>query len=135
LKIFCKNTATGLVPLYDSDMNEKRKLKLGEDYECVIKKTRNLQFHKKFFALINLGCDNSPREMPIDAYRAYVTMKAGWVDVYTTDRGKMALPRSIAFDKMDENEFAELYKATIQVIIQDIGATQQEIEQNLINFM
>ena len=123
------------MPLYDSDLKEKYKLKLGEDYECVIKKTRNLQFHKKFFALINLGCDNSPKDWDINGYRAWVTMKAGWVDVYTTDKGKMALPRSIAFDKMDESEFAELYKATIQVIIQDIGATQQDIEANLINFM
>ena len=135
MKIFCNNTVQGLVPLYDSDMDEKRKLKLNVDYECVIREARNLQFHKKCFALINLGCDNSPRDMPLDAYRAYVTMKAGWVDVYKTEKGVMALPKSIAFDKMDDKEFAELYRAVIGVIVEDMGATKEDIESNLINFL
>jgi len=127
----------GLVPLYDSDMNEKKKLKLGEVYEMTPKiwKERNLQFHKKFFALVNLGCENSPKNWDIKGYRAWLTMMSGWADIYETEKGKMALPKSIAFDKMDDDEFAKLYKAAIQVIINDIGATQQEIEQNLINFM
>ena len=125
------------MPLYDSDLKEKYKLKLGEVYEMTPKiwKERNLQFHKKFFALVNLGCENSPKNWDIKGYRAWLTMMSGWADIYETEKGKMALPKSIAFDKMDDDEFAKLYKAAIQVIINDIGATQQEIEQNLINFM
>ena len=137
MKIFCKNTATGLIPLYDSDLAEKKKLKLGEIYEMAPKlwKERNLQFHKKFFALVNLGCENSPKDWDIDGYRAWVTMLSGWVDVYETEKGKMAIAKSISFDNMDNDEFAKLYNSAIQVIINDIGATEQEIEQNLINFM
>ena len=125
------------MPLYDSDLEEKKKLKLGEVYEMTPKiwKERNLQFHKKFFALVNLGCENSPKNWDIKGYRAWLTMMSGWADIYETEKGKMALPKSIAFDKMDDDEFAKLYKAAIQVIINDIGATQQDIEANLINFM
>ena len=31
MEIYCRNTASGLVPLYDSDYDEKRKLKIGKD--------------------------------------------------------------------------------------------------------
>ena len=136
MKITVKNTEQGLLPLYDSDLEEKKKLKLGEIYSVEVKKDRNYQFHKKYFALLNLGHDNTKLEgITFDAYRAYVTMKAGYVETFKTPRGLMALPKSIAFDKMDDTEFKDLYNSAIQVIIDDIGATLEDIEQNLINFM
>ena len=134
MKIFCRNTATGLVPLYDSDYDEKRKLKIGEDYECDIRQPRNIQFLKKFMALVRLGCDNSPRDMPFKAYRAYVTMKAGFVDVYETEIGRMALPQSISFANMDETKFEKVYKAVLDVIMKDIDVDEEFIRDNLINF-
>ena len=48
MKLFLRNTISGLVPLYPSDFDEKRKLKLGWDYEADIVHPRNLGFHKKF---------------------------------------------------------------------------------------
>ncbi len=135
MKIFCTNTSSGLVPLYDSDYEEKRKLKIGEVYFCEIKQPRNYEFLKKFFALIRLGTENSPRNMPQEAYRAYVTMKAGYVDVYDTPNGKMALPQSISFANMDDDKFAKLYFAVINVIAKDIGLNNETIENELGNFM
>jgi hypothetical protein len=134
-KIFCKNTATGLIPLYDSDYEEKRKLKIGEVYECEIKRKRNYDFHKKFFALIKLGCENSPLGMPEQAYRAYVTMKAGYAEVYKTPTGRMALPQSISFSSMDQPKFEKLFFAVLQIIAKDIGSDQETIQSELINFM
>lgn len=135
MKIFCQNTATGLVPLYDSDYDEKKKLKIGEVYFCEIKKPRNYEFLKKFFALVKLGCENSPLDMTEKPYRAYVTMKAGYVDVYETPTGKMALPKSISFANMDEDEFQKLYLAVLMVISKDIKTDEKIIEEEIINFM
>ena len=39
---------------YNSDYEKIKKLKAGEEYQCEIKRPRNLKFHKKFFALINM---------------------------------------------------------------------------------
>ena len=122
------------MPLYDSDYDEKRKLKIGEDYECDVRQPRNVQFLKKFMALVRLGCDNSPRDMPFKAYRAYVTMKAGFVDVYDTEIGRMALPQSISFANMDETKFEKVYKAVLDVIMKDIDVDEEFIRDNLINF-
>ena len=135
MRFFCQNTATGLVPLYDSDYEEKRKLKIGEVYFCEITKPRNYEFHKKFFALITLGFDNTDLQMPFEAYRAYITMKAGYADVFETPGGKMALPKSISFSNMDEDEFNKLYHSVIQVIHKQTGTDKETIERELINYM
>ena len=136
MKFYCLNTATGLKPLYDSDLDEKRKLKIGELIFVRSGKNRNYEFHKKFFALIKLGHENTKlTSIPFNAYRAYVIMKAGYADVYKTPNGKFALPQSIAFSEMDNDEFQKLYEASIQVIMDDIGADRESIEQELINFL
>ena len=136
MKFYCLNTATGLKPLYDSDFDEKKKLKIGETYAVEIKKERNFEFLKKFFALIKLGHENTKlKGIPFDAYRAYVTMKAGYADVYETPRGKFALPKSISFAKMDETEFQKLYDGSIQIIMNDIGSDRETIERELLNFL
>lgn len=38
MELYLKNTAHGLIPLYDDDFEEKRKLKIGEVYKVSIKK-------------------------------------------------------------------------------------------------
>ena len=54
MKLLLKNTASGLVPIYDDDFDEKKKLKIGQVYEVSIKLVRNYEFHKKYFALIRI---------------------------------------------------------------------------------
>lgn len=134
MNIDVKVTEQGLIPLYDSDLDEKKKLRLGEVYRAKIYQPRNLAFHRKFFALVNLGAENTKLDMPQEAYRGYVTMKAGFFDTFHTDKGTMILPKSIAFDKMDDIEFQEVYKRVREVISKDIGATNEEIDKELQNF-
>ena len=38
MKIYCQVTAQGLVPMYDSDYDEKQRLKVGETVLCEITK-------------------------------------------------------------------------------------------------
>lgn len=53
MKLQLLNTTRGLVPLYDEDFEEKKKLKLGTEYTAEIKVSRNSKFHRKYFALLN----------------------------------------------------------------------------------
>lgn len=129
------NTETGLKPKFDSDANEKKKLKLGEDYWAEIRKARNYKFHKKFMALIKLGQQNSKHvEMPFDTYRKYALIKSGYHKIYDTPKGKYVEAESIAFENMDEEKFQEVYSRVVDFVIQDTQATKEDIEQNLINF-
>ena len=134
MKIMLQNTLHGLVPLYPSDYDNKRKLKIGETYEADIKNPRNIGFHKKFFALINLGHQNTSLDLPFEVYRRYCIMKAGFVSIYQTPKGNLYEPQSIAFGNMDEDTFQDVYSRVLDVVIADIGSTSEEIEKALIDF-
>ncbi|MFA5772743.1 MAG: DUF1367 family protein [Thermoplasmata archaeon] len=135
MKLLLRNTEQGLLPEYPSDLDEKKKLKLGVLYSVEIRRERNPLFHRKFMALCKLGCENSKNvEMPFDAYRKYVTMKAGYFKTYKTPKGVMVEPESIAFANMDEDKFNEVYNKVLNIIVEDIQATKEDIEQNLLSF-
>jgi len=135
MKFFARNTIAGLVPLYPSDFDEKRKLKLGQDYEVEVKNPRNVGFHRKFFALLNVGHENTKMTMPMDTYRRYLLMKSGYFTMYTTDKGVFYEAQSISFSSMNQDQFEEVYSRVLDKIIEDIGATKEDIETMLINFM
>ncbi len=135
MKLFVKNTLSGLIPLYPTDYDEKRKLRIGETYEVEIKRPRNVAFHRKFFALLNVGYSNTQLDMPFEAYRRYITMKAGYFKQYTTPKGVYFEAESISFASMDDDRFADLYDRVIDKIIEDTGADLEMIESELINFM
>lgn len=86
MKIKLLNTPSGLKPMYDEDYEEKKKLKIGEVYEATIKRPRNLSFHKKYFALINLAWEyQNERAVEhfkhnIELFRKTIEVAAGWCD-------------------------------------------------------
>ena len=135
MKLLLRNTLHGLIPLYPSDMDEKRKLKLGQDYECEITNPRNVGFHRKFFALVNIGHENTSLNMPFETYRKYMIMKAGYFNIYQTPKGVYYEPESISFASMSQDRFEEVYSRVLDKIIEDIGATREDIENQLINFV
>lgn len=144
MKINLLNTTSGLKPLYDADYEEKKKLKLGEIYEATIKRSRNLDFHRKYFSLINLAWEyQSERSLEhfhnnIDVFRKTVELAAGWCEpVYSIERREwVEIPKSIAFDKMDNDEFTNLYERVKDVLFKYFlkHITVEEFEKNLINY-
>jgi hypothetical protein len=135
MKLLLRNTLSGLMPLYPSDFDEKRKLKLGQDYEAEIVNPRNVGFHRKFFALVNLGHENTSIDMPFETYRKYLIMKAGYFKTYQTPKGTFYEPDSISFGSMSQDQFEEVYSSVLDKVIEDIGVTKQDVETQLINFM
>ena len=47
----------------------------------------------------------------------------------------MFFPKSIAFSKMDEIEFSELYSKSIDVVLFFCRRTTEQIEEEILNFM
>ena len=135
MKFFCQNTEAGLIPLYPSDLDEKKKLKKNKVYSCEIKFERNYEFLKKFMALIRVGCENSKAvEMPFKAYRNYATIKSGYAKIYNTPKGTFVEAESISFGSMNEEDFEKVYNDVLNFIIKDTQADKDFIEDNLINF-
>ena len=135
MKLYVKNTLQGLTPLYPADYDEKKKLKIGKEYEVEIRHPRNYMFHKKYFALLNIGWQNTEVNMPFDTYRRWVTMRAGYYDIYETPKGKLYEAQSISFGNMDQIKFEEVYSRVLDVIISDLGITAEDVENEIMSFM
>lgn len=143
MKLLLLNTSQGLKPCYDEDFDEKKKLKLGEVYEVTIKKSRNYLLHKKYFSLINTAWEYQSERVVehfknVDCFRKTVEIAAGWCDtVYSISRKEwVEIPKSIAFDKMDEFEFRDLYERVKDVLFKYFlkNISEEEFTRNLINY-
>lgn len=115
---------------------------------------RNPRFHRKFFALLNLGFEaweparkrKTYKGMPVlknfDQFREDVTIMAGYY-VQTFDlNGRMILKaKSIAFGNMDEGEFEKLYSAVADVLLGKVLTTYHgraeldEIVDRIVGFL
>lgn len=143
MKLLVINTPRGLVPLGDDDYELKRKLKLGETYSVEIKVVRNVDFHRKYFALIAYAWEFldeqvTERFKDKENFRKYIEIAAGHCDVIFHPRLQefVEIPKSIAFAKMDNTAFSDLYGRVKDVIFSIIGdrVTQEEFERLLIDF-
>lgn len=143
MKLLVVNTPRGLVPLGDDDYEEKKKLKLGQTYSVEVKVVRNVDFHRKYFALIAYAWEfldeqETKRFKDKENFRKYIEIAAGHCDVIFHPRLQefVEIPKSIAFAKMDNTAFSDLYGRVKDVIFSIIGnrVTQEEFERLLIDF-
>jgi hypothetical protein len=136
MKLLLYKSGFALFPAFSSDSDSMSKMKEGEVWECEVKKARNYENHKRFFALLKLGFESQTSFTAFDWWRMFIEMKAGFVEsCQGPDGAWMFRPKSIAFDKMDEMEFRDLYRAVSQQIIEVCHITQKQIEDNLKLFL
>ena len=128
-------TEKGLTPLYNSGYDSYQKLKIGWEGEVTFKQPRNISFHRKFYALINMAFENQDKYNNFDHYRKRLTIKAGFYTAYEMDGWTHKEADSISFASMDEIEFADLYSKMLDVIIKELGITGEEVAQNIVDFM
>lgn len=128
----------------DEDYEKKSKLKVGETYKVTIKRSRNLQFHRKYFKMISVCFDLLTEEQRSyfknnsEIFRTSIQMSVGICDrIYLPSKNEWVdIPKSIAFDKMTEEEFEDLYTKVRRTIIQIClpNVTSKEIEDYILHF-
>ena len=144
MKLYLNNTAAGLVPLYDDDYEQKRKLRLGKVYLAEIKLARNVQFHRKYFALIRCAWEYQNGEMQaffkddVNLFRKTVEVAAGVCErVYNLSlKSWVDIPKSISFSSMSAEEFDEMYERIKDVLFSTFlrHISEEEFSKNLISF-
>ena len=126
-------TVHGLMPVAANDNECVQRLKLGEVVRGDFKRMRNGQFHRKYMALLNLAFDHfevqpvtyrgqqvTPQK-DFDEFRRWVAVMAGFYDVVGYPDGSVRVrAKSISFANMDEEEFSNLYSASINVLLQHV---------------
>lgn len=124
-----------MVPCHNSDWEMAKKLKPNKEYQVEIKRPRNIKFHRKFFALINMVFENQERYKNSEKLREALIIEAGYYDEWFDLQGVQHIDaKSISFAKMNEDEFSELYNRVIDVIVEHFHFDKQEILDNIEQF-
>ena len=144
MDISCRVTAYGLVPLYDSDLDMKKRLKTGSTVRCRVTQPRNYEFHKKFFALVRLTYDNLPLQLAerwnirsVDDMVRRFKRDLGYFSSRMNDRGEREIEyRSISFAAMDEEEFGRFYNDCVNLVLYTYirGLDREDLEEEIENF-
>ena len=142
-----KTPRGALVPADAESAEALAKVKVGQGVKVTYTRTRNIKFHRKFFALLKLAYDawNPPplmyRGQPVkttfDQFRRQLTILAGYFEmvqsIQNPDRFQL-VAKSIAFANMSEDEFEQLYSSVLDVLLDRvfIDQTRGDVE-NLVN--
>ena len=144
MELLLYNTPSGLKPCYDEDYDEKKKLEIGKTYKAKITLVRNAKFHRKYFALIRLAWEYQNERTvahfrnDVELFRKTVEIAAGHCEpVFNIElKSWVDIPKSIAFDKMDEAEFQDLYERVKDVLFTIFlkNIDEEEFLHHLSNF-
>jgi hypothetical protein len=78
---------------------------------------RNPAFHKMHFSMIGGLFDAQEQFADPDDLRRWLYVGAGYCEIVPGPRGRMvALPKSVAYDKLDDAEFSELHRKVIEFL-------------------
>ena len=144
MDIFCRVTPYGLVPMYDSYLDLKKRLKVGAVVKCKVSNPRNYEHHKKFFALVRLTFDNLPGNLAEawkinseeDMLRRFKRDLGYYTSTYN-ERGEREIEyQSISFAAMEQHEFERFYNQCIDLVLFRYikGIDKQDLITEIENF-
>lgn len=148
--LFVVTPLRALAPMNDAARELTQRHKVGTALAASWSAVRNAKFHRKFFALLKLGFDHweAPRmeyrgeavEANFERFRKDVTILAGHYVPVVNLRGEVRLEaKSIAFSRMNELEFNDLYRDVFNVlwsrVLQSSYASPEEVERVLNEMM
>lgn len=130
------------------------KTKLHQGVLIDPRRPRNIQHHRKLFALLNLAVDNWPHptttEALLNAIKIYaghttpVEVRLGFLARLMPDLWKILpepiqrltgkvfvvhMPKSISFESLSQDEFEPFYKQAVLMISQKLGVDIETLEQ------
>ena len=132
--MYLTKLATGqYTPSDDKSHEESQKIKVGSEIKGV--KARNIKFHRKAFALLNLGFNNQDKFESFEVYRKVIIIRAGFYDEAPTKDGEVYfIPKSLSFENMSANDFEAWYEATLNIVSKDLETSTDDINAELQGF-
>lgn len=121
-------SSPGLTPATEEAQEWFGKQKAGAHIAVKVTVTRNVKFHRKFFAMMHVAYDNwdnqeieTPLGMancPFDKFRKDTQIMAGYGAPIVNTKGDVRYEaKSIGFGKMNEDEFDRLYNDCLNIIL------------------
>ena len=134
-----------LIPVDDDGIALLSRLKDGRDVGCSIVQHRNPRHHRLFFAIVKFvqmhAVDAEGNSLfehtDTETLKAAIKLATGYVRTFVDmETGRMvAVPKSISWGAMDQNEFAAFFENACNVICKrwlPIGSTPESVRNELI---
>lgn len=123
-----------LEPIDDAGKDTLSKIGIGAVVSVEVKRPRNLQHFRKFWALASLIYENqtryrSPEEL-VDAIKVHI---GHCVPMRLANGTEVRVPKSIAFHSMNQDEFDKFYERVIDVVVTEIipGLSREDLRAEL----
>ena len=118
-----------LLPATDADKHKFAKVAQGEIVQVEFDKKRNTQFHRKFFALLNIGFENQDVFDSFEIYREYILIAIGFCVVFIAPNGQPNYKaKSISYENLpDNNDFEKVYNDAVSYIANQLSLTNEEL--------
>jgi len=129
--VLMKTPGGVLAPFDEEAARFIEKMKAGAGVRVKVTKIRNLPFHRKFFAMLDVGYDAWEPEEKVykgmvarknrKKFRGDMIILAGYFDAVINFNGDTQLkPKSISFANMEQDEFEKLYSEVANVLLQKV---------------
>lgn len=116
-----------LVPEMDMDARALDGIGQGERVKVEIKEFRNLDRHRAYWAMLHDVIDATDCALSPERLHDVVKLETGLIDLVALPNGmKVALPGSIAFDKISEAEFVAFFRKAEEWLSATYGYVRQE---------
>lgn len=120
--ILLRKTARDTFTALDGPASESiARIPPGDVVRADIKRIRNIDHHRKFFALLHLIFQNQTMYADFEDMREDITIAAGHCTQRKRPDGTVVVrAKSIAFDKMDQTAFEQFYDRVIDIVCREI---------------
>lgn len=130
-----------LIPSSECDQENIALMTDGKTYKCEFSSPRNIKFHRRYFALLDVLFNifepepvSHKGEFAIksrERFRKDIAIATGHYELVVSIKGECkAEAKSISFARMDDVQFADLYSKTIDYGLLRIakGKTREQID-------
>lgn len=126
-----------LRPTDEAGEEALRKVKVGALVKVEFTaKPRNIQHHRKLFALLNLIYQNQEHYKTVEHILAAMKFALGYTEIIRTKRGEIEVPLSISFAAMSQDEFDIFYNRAVDFVLAEVvpGLKRADLERELMEF-
>ncbi len=124
--LFLRRVGNALFADGDESISELLSLPFGKTLKAEIKQSRNVQFHRLYFALCKRIADGVGRDA--EEISTVFKFATGHVDqIHSKTYGYIKIPKSISFAKLDETAFREFFNHCVQVALTEWGIEPESL--------
>jgi hypothetical protein len=133
-EIYLKRTLAGFVADDEAAAHSMRRIPVGTTVRCEIVKPRSLAQLRMYWAMCNLVASNHAELQTREQVDQALRLLTGHVDLVKVGDQVLKLPRSIAFAKLSQDEWAEYLSRAKDAVCEHLlpGVDGNEIQNEIL---